>query len=79
MKRVPSVARLKVPSIMATLATQFFWYGVTLLIAGLQRTHSRCHHHDPHHSRWLPVQSLPVEALALGLTVFSWFILTGTG
>ena len=31
------VARLRVPSIMATLATQFFWYGVTFLIAsGLQ-------------------------------------------
>ena len=28
------VARLRVPSIMATLAAQFFWYGVTILIAG---------------------------------------------
>ena len=28
------VARLRVPSIMATLAAQFFWYGVTVLIAG---------------------------------------------
>lgn len=28
------VARMRVPSIMATLATQFFWYGVTILIAG---------------------------------------------
>ncbi|MBN2469861.1 MAG: ABC transporter permease [Anaerolineae bacterium] len=31
------VARIGVPAIMATLATQFFWYGVTVLLAdGLQ-------------------------------------------
>src|SRR5512136_375179 len=31
------VASIHVPSIMATLATQFFWYGVTVLLAnGLQ-------------------------------------------
>ena len=31
------IARIHVPSIMATLATQFFWYGMTILIAqGLQ-------------------------------------------
>src|SRR5512135_654058 len=28
------VARIGVPSIMATLAAQFFWYGVTILLAG---------------------------------------------
>jgi simple sugar transport system permease protein len=28
------VAKIRVPSIMATLATQFFWYGITILIAG---------------------------------------------
>src|SRR5690349_5737031 len=28
------VARIGVPSIMATLAAQFFWYGITILLAG---------------------------------------------
>ncbi len=28
------VARIGVPAIMATLAAQFFWYGVTVLLSG---------------------------------------------
>jgi simple sugar transport system permease protein len=28
------ISKIHVPSIMATLATQFFWYGITILIAG---------------------------------------------
>ncbi len=72
------VARLRVPSIMATLATQFFWYGVTVLIAGgLQINIEEI---IPTTIHTLFVGRLfgvfPVQALwALGATVFLWFIL----
>jgi simple sugar transport system permease protein len=82
------VAKLNVPSIMVTLAAQFFWYGVTVLLAGgLQAaltTIESNHIHslfvgriygvipDPARGRI----GIPVQALwALGLTVFLWFIL----
>jgi simple sugar transport system permease protein len=72
------VARLRVPSIMATLAAQFFWYGVTILLAGGLQIDIA------------PVISMPVHAIfvgrlfgvfpaqalwSLGLVVFGWFIL----
>jgi simple sugar transport system permease protein len=72
------VARLRVPSIMATLAAQFFWYGVTLLIAGglqinIQEIISTTIH-TVFVGRLFGI--FPVQAIwALGLTVFFWFIL----
>ena len=72
------VARLRVPSIMATLATQFFWYGVTILIAGGLQINIEevipTTIHTIFVGRLFGV--VPVQALwALGLTVFFWFIL----
>ncbi len=72
------VARVHVPSIMATLAAQFFWYGVTVLLAGgLQRDIMEVVG-TPMHTIFVgrlfgivPVQSI----WALGLTAFLWFIL----
>ena len=75
------VAKVGVPSIMATLAAQFFWYGATILLAnGLQlnikevTTHPRSYHlRRAHHIGQVPV---PMQAIwALGLAVFLWFIL----
>ena len=72
------VARLRVPSIMATLATHFFWYGVTILIAGGLQINieeiTTTTIHTIFVGRMFGV--FPVQALwALGLTVFFWFIL----
>jgi simple sugar transport system permease protein len=72
------VARLRVPSIMATLATQFFWYGVTLLIAGglqidIQNVTATAIH-TIFVGRLFGV--FPMQALwSLALTAFFWFIL----
>ena len=75
------VARIGVPSIMATLAAQFFWYGVTVLLAnGLQLNIKGVTTHIVHtifvgriHIGQVPV---PMQAIwALGLTIFLWFIL----
>jgi simple sugar transport system permease protein len=72
------VARLRVPSIMATLATQFFWYGVTILIAGgLQidiQNVTATTIHTIFVGRLFKV--FPVQALwSLALVALSWFIL----
>ncbi len=72
------VARLRVPSIMATLAAQFFWYGVTILIAGgLQidiQPVTTTTIHTIFVGRLFGV--FPVQALwSLGLVAFFWFIL----
>ena len=72
------VARLRVPSIMATLAAQLFWYGVTILIAGGLQINieeiTATTIHAVFVGRLFGV--FPVQALwALGLTVFFWFIL----
>jgi simple sugar transport system permease protein len=72
------VARLRVPSIMATLAAQFFWYGVTILIAGGLQIEmeeiTTTTIHTIFVGRMFGV--FPVQAIwALGLTVFFWFIL----
>jgi simple sugar transport system permease protein len=72
------VAKIRVPSIMATLAAQFFWYGVTILLAGgLQLNIKEIETHLVHTiftGRIFGV--FPTQALwALGLTVFLWFIL----
>ncbi len=75
------VARIGVPSIMATLAAQFFWYGVTVLLAnGLQLNIKGVTTHIVHtifvgriHIGQVPV---PMQAIwALALTIFLWFIL----
>jgi simple sugar transport system permease protein len=72
------VAKIGVPSIMATLAAQFFWYGATVLLAnGLQLNIKEVIPHIVHTifvGRIFGV--LPLQAIwALGLTVFLWFIL----
>src|SRR5208282_412462 len=70
------VARLRVPSIMATLAAQFFWYGVTILIAGGLQIEmeeiTTTTIHTIFVGRMFGV--FPVQAIwALGLTVSFWF------
>jgi simple sugar transport system permease protein len=72
------VARIHVPSIMATLATQFFWYGITILIAnGLQLNIKEIEDTAVHTiltGRIL--DTIPAQAVwGLALTVFLWFIL----
>lgn len=72
------VAKIGVPSIMATLAAQFFWYGVTVLLAGGLSFPLRGLEGNI-------VQSLlvgrifgliPAQAVwALALAIFLWFIL----
>ena len=72
------VARLRVPSIMATLAAQFFWYGVTILIAGGLQIDIQAITTTTIHAIFVGrlFGIFPVQALwALGLTVFFWFIL----
>lgn len=72
------VAKLHVPSIMATLAAQFFWYGATVLLAGGLQLNIKEVRADMVHKIFVgqiggvvPAQSLWV----LGLAVFLWFIL----
>jgi simple sugar transport system permease protein len=72
------VAKIGVPSIMATLAAQFFWYGVTILLAnGLQLNIKEVTTHIVHTifvGRVFGV--IPMQAFwTIGLTVFLWFIL----
>jgi len=72
------VARLRVPSIMATLAAQFFWYGVTLLIAGGLQINIQEITTTTIHTIFVGrlFGIFPVQAIwALGLTVFFWYIL----
>jgi simple sugar transport system permease protein len=72
------VARLRVPSIMATLAAQFFWYGVTILIAGGLQINIQEITTTTIHAIFVGrlFGIFPVQALwALGLTVLLWFIL----
>jgi simple sugar transport system permease protein len=75
------VAKIGVPSIMATLAAQFFWYGVTVLLAnGLQLNIKEVTTNIVHtifvgriKIGQVPV---PMQAIwALGLAIFLWFIL----
>ena len=72
------VAKIGVPSIMATLAAQFFWYGVTILLAnGLQLDIQKVTTNIVHTifvGRIFKV--VPMQAIwALGLTIFLWFLL----
>ena len=75
------VAKVGVPSIMATLAAQFFWYGATVLLAnGLQLNIKEVIPtlvHTIFVGRITIGQvPVPMQAIwALGLAVFLWFIL----
>jgi simple sugar transport system permease protein len=72
------VARLRVPSIMATLAAQFFWYGVTLLIAGGLQINIQEIVGTTIHKIFVGrlFGMLPIQALwSLAAVVFFWFIL----
>ncbi|MBC7812954.1 MAG: ABC transporter permease [Burkholderiales bacterium] len=72
------IARIGVPSIMATLASQFFWYGVTVLLAGgLQMDIADIQDNVIHEifvGRLFSV--VPIQALwGIALAIFLWFIL----
>jgi simple sugar transport system permease protein len=72
------VAKIGVPSIMATLAAQFFWYGITILIAnGLQLNIKEIETTAVHAIFTGRIGGIvPAQAIwALGLAVFLWFIL----
>jgi simple sugar transport system permease protein len=75
------VAKIGVPSIMATMATQFFWIGVTILLAGgLQSDISAIREtaiHDIFVGRiTVGAAKVPIQALwTVGLVIFLWFIL----
>jgi simple sugar transport system permease protein len=72
------VAKMGVPSIMATLAAQFFWYGITILIAnGLQLDIAAVEKTAAHELLTGRIfGSIPAQAVwAAGLAVFLWFIL----
>jgi simple sugar transport system permease protein len=72
------VARIHVPSIMATLAAQFFWYGATVLLAnGLQLDIKEVQDNIVHTIFVGRLGGIvPTQALwALALATFLWFIL----
>lgn len=72
------VARIHVPSIMATLAAQFFWYGATVLMAnGLQLNIKEVIDTTVHTIFVGRIGDIvPAQAFwALGLAIFLWFIL----
>jgi simple sugar transport system permease protein len=82
------VARLGVPSIMATLAAQFFWYGVTVLLSSGLQWNMRELEGNPTHDLFtgriygiIPDQGrgrigIPTQALwGLGLAIIMWLIL----
>src|SRR5260370_4401045 len=72
------VARIGVPSIMATLAANFFWYGISILLAGgLQVTLQGSPDHFVHELFvWRLFGTVPPQAFwALGLAVLPSFIL----
>ncbi len=72
------VARLHIPSIMATLASQFFWYGITILLAGGLSVALEGIATHPIHEIFVgkAFGIVPVQAFwALALAIFLWFIL----
>jgi simple sugar transport system permease protein len=72
------VAKVGVPSIMATLAAQFFWIGVTVLLAGGLSYNIKGIETDPVHTLFVGriFDIVPAQALwALALAIFLWFIL----
>jgi simple sugar transport system permease protein len=72
------VAKVRVPSIMATLAAQFFWAGVTLLLCGGLQVNILEIVDTPIHQVFVGrlFGIVPMQALwATGLAVFLWFLL----
>jgi simple sugar transport system permease protein len=72
------VARVGVPSIMTTLAAQFFWYGITILIAnGLQLDIAPIEKTAVHEIFTGRIfGSIPAQAVwAAGLAILLWFVL----
>ena len=72
------VARIGVPSIMATLAANFFWYGISILLAGgLQQTLKGSEDNFVHLLLvGRPFFNFPLQALwSLALAIFLWFVL----
>ncbi len=72
------VAKIGVPSIMATLASQFFWYGATILLANGLQLNIKEITTTPLHAIFVGrlFGIVPMQAVwALALTVFLWFIL----
>ena len=72
------VARIGVPSIMATLAAQFFWYGVTILVAGGLQLEISAIRDTTIHSVFVgrAFGYVPAQALwALALAAFLWYLL----
>jgi simple sugar transport system permease protein len=72
------VARIGVPSIIATLASQFFWYGITILLAGGLQLNIKEVEQTSVHSIFTGrlFGSIPAQALwALALAILLWFIL----
>ncbi len=72
------VAKLGVPSIMATLAAQFFWSGLTVLLAGGLSWNIKGIQENVVHSIFTGriFGVLPAQAVwSLGLAILLWFIL----
>lgn len=72
------VARIGVPSIMATLAANFFWYGISILLAGgLQQTLKGSGENFVHELLvGRPFFNIPLQAFwSLALAIFLWFVL----
>jgi simple sugar transport system permease protein len=72
------VAKIGVPSIIATLASQFFWYGITILLAnGLQLNIREVETTSIHNLFTARIfGNVPAQAIwALALAIFLWFIL----
>jgi simple sugar transport system permease protein len=72
------IAKIGVPSIMATLASQFFWYGMTVLLAGgLQLNIKEVIGTSTHNLLTGRIfEIVPAQAIwALGLAILFWFIL----
>ena len=72
------VARIGVPSIMATLAANFFWYGISILLAGGLQVTLKGSQDNFVHELFVGrlFGAVPAQALwALGLAVLLWFVL----
>ena len=72
------VAKIGVPSIMATLAAQFFWYGVTILLANGLQLDIQAVTKDIVHTIFVGriFTVVPMQGFwSLGLTILLWFIL----
>ncbi len=74
------IAKIGVPSIMATLAAQFFWAGLTVLLAGGKSWNLTGIENERLHTlfvgRLFGSLAVPAQAFwALGVAVVCWFIL----